>query len=99
MRRHTDESLLPLHFCGRFGDAVGAELCVGDARCSNRVFLTNDNIPHEVSECVAGTRLVMFPISALSQWTHRAPALNRAWHYQIYVFLFVLACGLKYVSC
>ena len=39
MGRHADGSLLPLHFCGRFGDAVGAELCIGDARYANGVFL------------------------------------------------------------
>ena len=52
MGAHVDGSLLPWHFCARFGDAVGAELCIGGARFSNGAFLTNTNIPREVSECV-----------------------------------------------
>ena len=56
MGRRTAGSLLPLHFCGRFGGAVGAELCVGNARYANGVFLTHTNLPHEISERVAGTR-------------------------------------------
>ena len=56
MLAHVDGSLLHWHFCARFGQAVGAELCIGDDRYANGVFLTNTNLPHEVSECAAGTR-------------------------------------------
>ena len=53
---HVDGNIFPQQFCGRFGVAEGAELCVGRVRVGNGVFVMNTNIPHEVSRCEAGVR-------------------------------------------
>ena len=56
MAAHVDGNIFPQQFCGRFGVAEGAELCVGRVRVGNGVFVMNTNIPHEVSRCEAGVR-------------------------------------------
>ena len=53
---HDDGNIFPIQFCGRFGDAKGAELCTMEGRVVNGCFLMNNNLPHEVSECEAGVR-------------------------------------------
>ena len=86
MKEHVDGSLLPIHFCARFGQAVGAELCIGDDRYANGVFLTNTNLPHSVSECVAGTRFSIVTYIRLdSVVLVNAPTLNQlfAWGYPV----------------
>ena len=60
MGEHVDGSLLPIHFCARFGQALGAELCIGGDRHANgRSLFTNKKLPHTVSECVEGTRFLI----------------------------------------
>ena len=53
---HVDGNIFPIQFCGRFGEAKGAELCTMEGRVVNGCFLMNNNFPHEVSECEAGVR-------------------------------------------
>ena len=86
MGEHVDGSMLPWHFCARFGQAVGAELCIGDDRYANGVFLTNTNHPHQVSKCVAGTRFSIVTYIRLdSVVLVDSPTLNQlfVWGYPV----------------
>ena len=107
MGEHVDDSLLPWHFCARFGQAVGAELCIGDDRYANGVFLTNTNLPHQVSECVAGTRYSIITYIRLdSVVLVGPPSLNKLFECGdaveslalLHLLLFLLSCGLKHIT-
>jgi hypothetical protein len=56
MGRHVDGNIFPTQISIRFGDAVGAELCVCGRRVGNGCYIMNTNLPHEVSRCEQGVR-------------------------------------------